>query len=854
MNLINMADKQKTGNRGSMMEFFKDDSAAIIDPSIDIKVEDRVVETSFKTEITQPIIKKVTNPSQEELDAWWRELRLFFQTTEGGGLTKGQNSSPLMPLLLARPGGPRLDLEHYPFWLDEKNGKEFATLKNLAAEALSDKAKFNVSVGLFRDRIDEFLAEMSAQLDEEFSAFSFTHVLDRAATSYIEKLGLLGDDKKLFEQDFTSFKKNLPDHGILIRKTENTYYQLLAAAMSIAGNASKNGLLAEIEGTLAGLNDLLAIQEENDEESKDPEHLKSTFGDAEGMLDLDKLSSMLPDGAAELMPKERVERINSVIAKLKSAEDFLLNGNQIFIQEDLHKGKEEFLADMFAPASIAKVSGKNAGEKVLKAFQQTINNFEELIAATRIGELELKGIYDPSTQDLFFNRFNWRLITEEEMQSFPSIVLMLDSRTIAKEQMNSFSFILSKNLPIKILALRTIDKETIEKDNLLEEAFESFELGSMAVSYRNTFVLQGSILSPHYLYKGFNDGLAAPTTAIFYLLQENSTDPVAWSSAAVEGRAFPGFIFNGKHGTDWGSRFNITDNPQPELNWPLYTYDVTDENEKLDHLDVAFTYADYKVLNAKYDADFKLVPPAYWTSDLVNLADYLLLDEQEQYVKVPFIWMLATNNVLQKVAVSWEMLMMVYEKQDYWHFIQENGGVNSFHVQQALQKEKARLEAEAEIEINELKQTHEQALEEVNKETTAAAMERLTSMLLDLDPSAVIPASSKTEPTTGMSEVQEPSVEEVAEPKEEEESLSMDEPWIETPLCTTCNECTELNGEMFKYNADKMAYIADPKAGTYAQLVDAAEKCPVHIIHPGKPLNPDEADLEALMKRAEKFN
>ena len=82
----------------------------------------------------------------------------------------------------------------------------------------------------------------------------------------------------------------------------------------------------------------------------------------------------------------------------------------------------------------------------------------------------------------------------------------------------------------------------------------------------------------------------------------------------------------------------------------------------------------------------------------------------------------------------------------------------------------------------------------------------------------------------------------------------MDEPCIETPLCTTCNECTELNGEMFKYNADKMAYITDPKAGTYAQLVDAAEKCPVHIIHPGKPLNPDEADLEALMKRAEKFN
>ena len=51
-----------------------------------------------------------------------------------------------------------------------------------------------------------------------------------------------------------------------------------------------------------------------------------------------------------------------------------------------------------------------------------------------------------------------------------------------------------------------------------------------------------------------------------------------------------------------------------------------------------------------------------------------------------------------------------------------------------------------------------------------------------------------------------------------------------------------------------MAYIADAKAGTFSDLVEAAEKCPVKIIHPGSPLNPDEADLDSLVERAAKFN
>jgi len=82
---------------------------------------------------------------------------------------------------------------------------------------------------------------------------------------------------------------------------------------------------------------------------------------------------------------------------------------------------------------------------------------------------------------------------------------------------------------------------------------------------------------------------------------------------------------------------------------------------------------------------------------------------------------------------------------------------------------------------------------------------------------------------------------------------SSNEPYIETPRCTTCNECTQINDKMFGYDSNKQAYIINPDAGTYRQLVEAAENCQISIIHPGKPRNPKEPGLDELMKRAEAF-
>jgi len=124
------------------------------------------------------------------------------------------------------------------------------------------------------------------------------------------------------------------------------------------------------------------------------------------------------------------------------------------------------------------------------------------------------------------------------------------------------------------------------------------------------------------------------------------------------------------------------------------------------------------------------------------------------------------------------------------------------------------------------------------------------SEMIDTGGAVASMPSSETAPTQ---EAAAAELEPEPEPEAEEE-LSFDEPWLDTAMCTTCDDCMGVNKMMFVYNDDKQAIIRDPKAGSFADLVAAAEICPAKCIHPGKPLDPNEPGLEELMARAAPFN
>jgi hypothetical protein len=173
---------------------------------------------------------------------------------------------------------------------------------------------------------------------------------------------------------------------------------------------------------------------------------------------------------------------------------------------------------------------------------------------------------------------------------------------------------------------------------------------------------------------------------------------------------------------------------------------------------------------------------------------------------VPHLLMIDRDDVLQKVIVDDKLILEASRCMEIWHRLQELGGIRGSTVEMLLAREKKAWEESREREAP----RHEPK------------------------PPAAVPSTP------------------VATPEPEQERSS-DEAYIETPRCTSCDECTQINNRMFAYDANKQAYLADINAGTYRQLVEAAEGCQVSIVHPGKPRNPNEPGLEELLKRAEPF-
>jgi ferredoxin len=191
------------------------------------------------------------------------------------------------------------------------------------------------------------------------------------------------------------------------------------------------------------------------------------------------------------------------------------------------------------------------------------------------------------------------------------------------------------------------------------------------------------------------------------------------------------------------------------------------------------------------------------------------------------------NEGLHRVIVDDKLVLAAQRCRDMWHSLQELGGIRNSYAERVLAREKQAWEVEKQREI-----------EAVRREARPAAPVAAPSSASA--PAAATAAALAPAPTAAAQPAAQPSAPAVEEPKS-------DEAHIETPRCTTCNECTLLNDRMFAYDENKQAYIKDINAGTYRQLVEAAESCQVSIIHPGKPRDPKEPGLDDLLKRAEPF-
>lgn len=844
-------------------ELFKEGATDILNAVADNRVpKDLEIEKDKDPGSIIPFMPSLALDTSPSLKTFWRGLRSFFRSGKGGGISATTEDRFNYPALLA-PYRTRLQVERsYPFWVDANADDEtlrFSSLKELLLEHVGKFAPSEGDAKPLKDnllRLENLVRNRIAFVND---AFSFYPVMAEAMETLETQLSLSGKDGEMLSNALENLRKHLPRTGLLLPHVEDATLYLFSAVVKNQLSEPRKVFQESIRQLSAQLKDILFIEKAKRPEAHSEDKLHNSYDFADGLLDFNTLSSLIPESGTVAMPEDRLKRIEKVLQTLEFAEERQLTKQAVFVIAEHDDATQQAFGKIFSQSEIVMAPVGKSCLAATEVFDMTMSSMAEVFAAFRIANLEVANQYDLEIHNDFFNSFDWRSFSKEELAVCPPVFFVNEDRSILNSELDAFSKLLASNRPVNALVWC--------KGHGNESEVSRQELGSIAVAHRNAYVAQLSSNAPAILLQAFQSGIASFVPSLFYIFspqtdEQSLSSQSLWSSAAIEGRAFPGFIYDIQKGERWGSRFNIQHNPNHSSDWPEHELTFLQEGQEK-QLQVSFTFADFAAQCSALSGHFKVVPPQYWTDDLVLLADYLSLPSEKAYAKVPYIWMVNEKNELQKVAASWQMVRLCQERLDFWHFLQENAGIHSYHVELATEKLKKELAEEATRKLAELTAKYEQELIKARDEAAGKAMEHLAAVLLDIDtsPAALAPvkASQATARPAESAEKIPHSPSEKIEPAPfappaAMEELVIGEPWIESDLCTSCNECINLNKRMFKYNASKQAYISDPKLGTFAELVKAAEKCPVAIIHPGAPLNPNEPGLEALKKRAEKFN
>jgi hypothetical protein len=756
----------------------------------------------------------------------------------------------------------------YPLYLAPPGEDDLPVLASSVsehfAESLQAFAPAPEEARILKDNLPWIERHLRQKLDGADPANAIELFVE-AATALQKHLDLGEDNREKLDADLDQLKATLAPGGLFLGYGPSVSLHLMLHVVRHRQARKRQQLRHEIDTRIHGLQALLDVEKSKSNEANEPAAIRTSVGLGARHFGSGALSGMLEHrvhGSVE-MPAARRERIEKALQTLQSWQD------DSVLLRFVGRLDDPWFARI---PELDLITSDDPCTTAAQTFQRDAAEFARLFAALRIAALEIDANYDPAIHDSWFANFDWQAFTDDELQLVTRIVALVSADHLAGAGLASFSRLLGSRLPVHVLSwIRAYDNPAVQPGEGPFDAYR-FELGYLGIGHRQVVVSQASAARHEDLLAGFLCALDSNRTSLHLVnrgTQTKTKKPVldAWfvASAALESRAHPFILVNPDGGDRAAQRVSFDGNPQPDCDWPVETLEYRDAEGNVMEMDLAFTFADYALVMPVLHDHFRVVPDGFESDDLVALGKYLAADDEIADRAVPFIWGIDDQDKLIRLVVSRALVFACRDRLNYWHTLQELAGVQNFYVEEAIERIIEEQRTAIETEREQMQKAHADELESVRSEAAGEAMGQLVDVLMGADLSGMVAGGSSlaTMPATAPAQPEvpdataQPEAEPVAEEaaaEEPEEELSFDDPWLDTAACTTCDDCMGINKMMFAYNEDKQAYIRDPNAGPYADLVAAAEICPAKCIHPGKPLDPNEPGLDELIARAEPFN
>ena len=456
----------------------------------------------------------------------------------------------------------------------------------------------------------------------------------------------------------------------------------------------------------------------------------------------------------------------------------------------------------FAPAPYCVGTVSEGREMIRSLCKEVIS----LAKAVHLAALETTHSSRPH-HDAYFKNFNLSSLSAEDWLFFPQVVVMIDAEDLSPKEESILWDLLDSPFPVRIF-LQTHDP--------LEPLSKTLERSSvMSLSKRaatgESFVLQTPASHLPRMSETLQRGMTYKGPSLFTVLvgngEHSSLDGETQSRAAWEARLFPIFSSDPSKKGGMADQFSVENNPALDAPWAIHTVSFEDTELQRGEEEHAFTPLDIAACDNRWTDRFAVVPPDMWTDEMAPAGDRLS-QEPGGILPIPYLLMVDGEGVLHRVVPEQTLIRETRNWHKGWIRLAQWGGINNSYSLLA------RREAKGEG-------GEESCFPSLDDEGKGG---RVDTEVASLDRAPLPPSGPHLVPT------------------------------IDTARCSTCDECIKLNKRMFVYNANKKAEIGDLEAGTFREMVEAAEVCKVAVIHPGNPWNPDEPGLEALKERAAPFN
>jgi hypothetical protein len=581
-------------------------------------------------------------------------------------------------------------------------------------------------------------------------------------------------------------------------------------------------LATEISETIARLEQLQEAAFARSAAAHSAEHVGASLGI--GGIDPAALAAVTGSGAGADADESdaRAARIAETISTLKEAGTALLGENEV----------------------LAVNAGAAAGAEQLTAERSLLT---QLSRARRLASLELANRYDPARHDQLFARFSAVDLAPESEQLCPPVLVSINAADVD----DALYATLAAGGPVKVLV--HVDQPFTAVGLVTEQALR-------AVVGHDTFVLQSSVATVSHLLSGLQRGLATSGPAVFFVYAADYLT----AAAVVESRLFPAFCSDPGAGPDWADRFSVDGTPAPTDRWSTGDLAIRRADGTSAAQQLPFTPVDWLAEQQHASQDFLLLPADLSRPDLHPYGSDGELHDSEDDVRLPCVPLADAQGMIWAAVPRQTVCTQAERVAALWRTLQEFAGIKNSHARAAMAAQAAQLAAEHEEALAAAEAAHAVACAELRETLTQSVLAQLAAGLLQQGVPALAataaagtagstPAPAPPAADSGAAAATDAGDDGADDEDDDEDDADLGAPYIDSPLCTTCNECVNLNNQLFAYNDSKQAYIQDAAAGTYRELVEAAERCTVKIIHPGAPLDPDEPGLDELQKRAEPY-